>query len=173
MTSHTERPSSWPAEAGACIASARVARRWTDHNGHMNLAAYLMLFDRSFARFCDRVGIGPKQMEQSGRTIFVAETHLVYRHELALGEHVGIGLRVLALGPRKMHSYLTMVRLSDQQIMCINEKMDLCVDLASRRACVFPDAVAVHLQALHELESKLPAAAWASRRVEMAAQRPA
>ncbi|MDP3519522.1 MAG: thioesterase family protein [Hydrogenophaga sp.] len=173
MTTYTEQDSSWPAEAGVRIASARVARRWTDHNGHMNLAAYLMLFDRSFARFCDRVGIGPKQLEQSGRTIFVAETHLVYRYELALGEQVGVGLRVLALGSRKMHSYLSMVRLVDQQIVCINEKMDLCVDLASRRACVFPDAVAAHLQALHARESTLPAPAWASRRVEMSPQRPA
>lgn len=163
----------WPAEAGLRIASTRIARRWTDHNGHMNLAAYLVLFDRGFARFCDRVGIGPKQLDRTGRTIFVAETHLVYRQELTLGEQVGIGLRVLALGPRKMHSYLSMVRLGDGQIVCINEKMDLCVDLASRRACAFPDDVAARLRELHARESTLPPAAWASRRVEMSPARSA
>lgn len=168
------RPDSeWPAEAGQCIATARIARSWTDHNGHMNLAAYLMLFDRSFARFCEHIGIGPKQLEETSHTIFVAETHLVYRHELAINEQVGIGLRVLALGPHKMHSYLSMVRLSDRQIVCINEKIDLCVDLRSRRVCAFPQTVATRLQDLSQRESTLPRAEWAGRRVDMSPTRPA
>lgn len=139
----------------------------------MNMAAYLELFDRVFARFCDRVGIGPKQLDLNQRTIFVVETHLVYRHELALGEHVGVGMRVLALGPRKMHSYLSMVRLGDGQVVCVNEKIDLCVDLASRRACAFPDDVAARLAEFHARESMLTPAPWAGRRVEMSPARSA
>lgn len=132
----------------------------------MNLASYLYLFDRCFARFCDRIGIGPGQMDTTDRTIFVAEAHLVYRQELKLNEQVGIGLRVLSLGTRKMHSYLSMVRLSDGQIVCVNEKIDLCVDLRSRRVTAFPDDVASRLAKLHAQESVLTPAEWASRRVE-------
>lgn len=157
----------WPAAAGARIGTARIARKWTDHNGHMNLAAYLVLFDRCFARFCDRIGIGPRQMETTGRTIFVAETHLLYRAELKLGDQVGVGLRVLALGARKMHSYLSMVRLADGEIVCVNEKMDLCVDLQSRRATAFPKNAANQLARTHARESDLAPAEWASRRVMM------
>lgn len=129
---------SWPAQAGLRIGGARVSRKWTDHNGHMNLASYLSLFDSCFSRFCDRTGIGPKQILLSGRTIFVAETHLVYLREISQGETVDIGLRVLELGARKMRTYMTMLRSDTNEIVCVNEKLDLCVDLSTRRAATFP-----------------------------------
>lgn len=154
-----------PAAAGVCIGATRVYKHWTDHNGHMNLAAYLVAFDRSFARWCDRIGIGPRQISTTGRTIFVAETHLVYRRELHLGDQVAIGLRVLALAPKRMHTHLSMVRQDSGELVCVNEKLDVCVDLATRRTTAFPSAVFRQLQALHGREAELPPPHHAGQRV--------
>lgn len=160
-------PASFPAVAGCAIGSTPVYRCWTDHNGHMNLAAYLVAFDRCFARWCNRIGIGPRQLAATGRTIFVAEAHLVYRQELRLGDQVDIGIRVLALSPKRMHSHLTMVRRDNGELVCVNEKLDVCVDLATRRSAPFPDAVHAQLLALHAHEAAWPPPLHAGRRVAL------
>lgn len=147
-----------------------MARQWTDHNGHMNLAAYLALFDRCFARFCDRSGIGPQQMAHTQRTIFVAETHLVYLHELSRDEQVDVGLRILELGPRKMRTYLTMLRRDNGEPVAINEKLDLCVAMDTRRVTAFPPDVMALLAKIHARENKLPPPEFAGRRVQMQPQ---
>lgn len=158
-------PPTFPAEAGHLIGSTPVYRRWTDHNGHMNLAAYLVAFDRAFARWCNRVGIGPRQIAATGCTIFVAETHLVYRQELHLGDRVDIGLRVVTLSPGRMHSHLSMVRRDSGALVCVNEKIDVCVALATRRSCAFPPDVHARLQALQRHESELPPPPFSGRSV--------
>jgi acyl-CoA thioester hydrolase len=158
-------PPSFPAAAGSLIGSTQVYRQWTDHNGHMNLAAYLIAFDRAFARWCDRIGIGPRQIAATGCTIFVAETHLVYRQELHAGDRIDIGIRVLALSPKRMHSHLSMVRHDNGELVCVNEKLDVCVDLASRRSCPFPQVVHARMQALHRREAELPPPPMAGRSV--------
>lgn len=161
----TSLPPAWPAVAGLPIGSTPVYRQWTDHNGHMNLAAYLVAFDRAFARWCNQVGIGPRQIAATGCTIFVAETHLVYRQELHLGDRVDIGLRVLALSPTRMHSHLSMMRRDTGALVCVNEKIDVCVDLATRRACPFPPDVQARLQALQQQDAGLPPPPFAGRSV--------
>ena len=165
-TSASSSPS-WPAQAGLRIGGARVARQWTDHNGHMNLASYLFLFDRCFARFCDRAGIGPKQISKTGRSIFVAETHLVYQRELSMGEPVDVGLRVLELGARKMRTYMTMLHRDSGELVCVNEKLDICVDMTTRNATTFPENVRQLLDRLHAREGDLPPPEFAARRVQM------
>lgn len=161
----------FPEVAGSWVGRVRVPRAWTDHNGHMNLAAYLVAFDRRYARWCDDVGIGPKQIPETGRTIFVAQTHLVYRRELHLGDVVDIGLRVLALSDKRMHTHLTMVRGDTGEPVCVNEKLDVCVDLSTRRSAPFPPAVATRLQALHARERAWPAPLDAGQRVELPSPR--
>ena len=152
-------------ESPLCLYTASVPPEWIDHNGHMNLAAYLIAFDRCFARWCDHIGIGPHQIPETGRTIFVAETHLVYRHELHRGERVDIGIRVLALSPKRMHTHLSMVRREGGDLACVNEKLDVCVDLATRRSSPFPPAVLRTLQSVHDHEPHLPPPAHAGHRV--------
>jgi acyl-CoA thioester hydrolase len=157
------------ADRGLLIGRPRVLRAWTDHNGHMNLAAYLIAFDRCFARFCNGIGIGPEQKEATGKTIFVAETHLVYRRELLFNERVEVGLRILELSPKRMRSYLTMLHGDGAELVCVNEQLDTCVDLATRRSGEFPPDVYERLRQLHDRESTLPPAVYAGRGIALPA----
>lgn len=161
------RPDYLPQEAGLYIGSPKVLRQWTDHNGHMNLAAYLIAFDRCFSRFCDQTGIGPRQIPLTGKSIFVAETHLVYRRELLLGDQVDVGIRITHFSPKRIIAYLSMFHRDSGELACVNEQLDVCVDLATRHSSLFPNDVFTRLALLHAREAGLPPPPYAGRGIRM------
>lgn len=161
------RPDYLPQEAGLYIGSPKVLRQWTDHNGHMNLAAYLIAFDRCFSRFCDQTGIGPRQIPLTGKSIFVAETHLVYRRELLLGDQVDVGIRITHFSPKRIIAYLSMFHRDSGELACVNEQLDVCVDLATRHSSLFPSDVHTRLALLHAREAGLPPPPYAGHGIRM------
>ena len=72
-----------------------VIADWIDRNGHLNLAYYLVLFDRATDVLFDRLGVGAAYSAASGCSLFVVETHTLYERELALGARVRIDCHVL------------------------------------------------------------------------------
>ena len=49
-----------------------VLPAWTDYNGHMNLAYYVLIFDHATDAFYDHVGLGRKYREATGGSTFAS-----------------------------------------------------------------------------------------------------
>ncbi len=124
-----------------------VIADWIDRNGHLNLAYYLVLFDRATDVLFDRLGIGAAYSDASGCSLFVAETHTLYERELTLGARVRIACHVLGADAKRLHLAHEMFRADEAGRVALLEGMVLHVDLGTRRAAPFPAEIAASLAA--------------------------
>src|SRR2546422_11621092 len=91
----------------------RVRSEWIDHNGHMNMGYYLVVFDLATDEFFRWVGLDDAHRRARGVTTFSLETHVTSQREVGEGEmwHAGAGF-----------------------LAASNERMSVAVSLETRRA---------------------------------------
>ncbi len=56
-----------------------VEDEWIDYNGHMNMAYYLLIFDRCLDFVYDHLHIGEEYVRASGGSCFSREIQVNYR----------------------------------------------------------------------------------------------
>src|SRR2546421_12493413 len=81
-----------------------VLPEWIDWNGHLNLAYYVVLFDRATDLLFDELGLGLDYRRNEEKGTFVVETHNLYERELLVGQQVPAATHILRLGPKRPHT---------------------------------------------------------------------
>ena|SRR5207249_11350522 len=66
----------------------RVEDHWIDYNGHLNMAYYNVLFDRTVDEAYELIGVGADYVAKHKHSFFTAEAHLRYLRELHAGDPV-------------------------------------------------------------------------------------
>jgi acyl-CoA thioester hydrolase len=144
-----------------------VHEEWLDHNGHMNVAAYLIAFDSAVRTLCTGLGIGPDQIPLSGRTIFVGQANIVYRHELVRGSRIRITARILAVTDGRAHACLSMFDEDRDVLAAFNEQLFVCADMATRRPCPFPPVPNERFRAVFETQRGFALPKYVGRRIRL------
>jgi acyl-CoA thioester hydrolase len=125
-----------------------VQPEWIDANGHMNLAYYVVLFDRATDLVYDVVGVGQAYREATGNSTFTAETHTLYEREVRLGERVRVVGHLLGADTKRLHYFHEMFHAEGGQRVAAQELMALHIDMASRRVAPFPPDLHARIQAM-------------------------
>src|SRR4051812_38732512 len=115
-----------------------VLPEWIDWNGHMNLAYYVVLFDRATDLLFDELGLGLDYRRNEEKGTFVVETHNLYERELLVGERVRIATQILGSDDKRLLLGHEMFRLRDGERSATQELMFLHIDLKARRGGPFP-----------------------------------
>lgn len=144
-----------------------VLPEWIDANDHMNLAYYIVLFDRATDVLYEEFDIGPAYKQRANCGTFAAETHNLYEQELLLGERVRIDTYVLGVDAKRLHLAHEMFRLSDGARAATQELMYLHVDLVARKVSPWPEAIRARLEEARVAHAALPRPAWIGRRIAM------
>ena len=63
-----------------------VLPEWTDYNGHMNVAFYLLAFDHATDAFFDHLDLGHAYRKRTDCSLFTLEAHVSYAKELNEGD---------------------------------------------------------------------------------------
>src|ERR1700752_3026201 len=63
-----------------------VRPEWIDHNGHMNMGYYLVVFDFATDEFFRWVGLGEAHRTERKVTTFCLEAHVTYHREVRSGD---------------------------------------------------------------------------------------
>ena len=142
-----------------------VRPEWIDHNGHLNLAYYILLFDEATDALWGSLGLGDA-IRATGFGTFAVETHTLYRAELMEGETVGVRSVVLGADGKRLHVAHEMRRMRDGAVSAQQELLYLCVDLGTRRAAGWPGEMAARLAGRVGTAPE-----WVGRRVTMPAAR--
>lgn len=135
---------------------AQVVPEWIDDNGHMNVAYYVLAFDRATDRLLDRLGIGEAYRQATGHSVFVVEAHITYERELRAGDPFKIETRLIDADRKRLHLFHTMTRVASGDVAAAIELMTLHVDLAGPRAAPFPDEAFVKIEAVLTANRSLP-----------------
>jgi acyl-CoA thioester hydrolase len=121
---------------------------WLDGNGHLNMAYYHVMFDRTVDVALDLLGLGAAYRDAHGASIFNVETHVVYRREVHAHDLVRVSFQLLGRDDKRLHGFETMERLGDGELVATSESLFIHVELASRRAGPLPEAAAVRADAM-------------------------
>jgi len=136
-----------------------VLPEWLDHNGHMNVAGYLVAFDKACCKFCTSAGIGPDRIQSTDRSIFVGQVNIVYRREVLANDTLIICARIRAMSEDRMVLYLTMYKRNADGSVTLSaacEELAVAVSMTTRRPAAFPQNVRTWFERVWGAEAQLP-----------------
>jgi acyl-CoA thioester hydrolase len=148
-----------------------VLPEWIDNNGHMNLAYYVVLFDRATDTVYDALGVGQAYREATGNSTFTAETHTLYEREVRVNERVRIVGHLLGVDAKRLHYFHEMFHAEDGHRVAAQELIALHIDLRVRRTTPFAPALLEQLQAVVRARAGEPLPEGVGRRITMPAAR--
>lgn len=140
-----------------------VLPEWTDYNGHLRDAFYLLIFSYATDGWMEAIGLDAAGRSASGCSLFTLECHLNFLREAKQGEHLEVHSRVLGHDYKRVHLYHSLHRPDEPDELAASEQMLLHVTLAGPRAAPFPQELLESLAAISERQRELPTAKWVGR----------
>ena len=131
---------------------AAVEPDWIDYNGHMNVAYYVLVFDRATDAFLDYLGLDEALREATGSSTFSVEAHITYQREVAQGDPLRFTTQLLGYDRKRIHYLHKMYHAEEGYLASTVEWMTLHVDLKIRKVAPLPPQVLARLaeiQAAH------------------------
>jgi acyl-CoA thioester hydrolase len=138
---------------------------WIDGNGHMNVAYYVLAFDRATDVFYDALGIGWSYVERQRKSLFTLAMNVDYLREMVVGADARIVTRLLDHDHKRIHYFHEMSDGGGAWLAATNELLAMHVDLATRRSAAFPEAVLARLAAMQSAHAGLPPPAQLGRKL--------
>ena len=80
------------------ISTETIKKEWTDYNGHMNVAYYILIFDQNAAEtLMTKLNMGEKSALETNKSTMVVETNTKYLNEVKEGEEINVNLLFLTM----------------------------------------------------------------------------
>jgi len=143
----------------------RVRPEWIDHNGHMNMGYYLVVFDLATDEFFGWVGLDEAHRRARRVTTFSLETHVTYQREVREGDPLRFTTRLIGFDAKRLHYFHEMWHAGAGYLAATNELMSLHVSLETRRAVPMAREILDRLGAILTDHEKLPLPAQVGRSI--------
>jgi len=140
---------------------------WTDYNGHLRDAYYLLVFSLATDALMDEIGLDEAGRADTGHSMFTLESHLNYLQEVKEGTPIEVHTQILGVDAKRMHLFHFLHVAGADTLLSVNEQMQLNVDMAGPRAAPFALAVLPRVQALAAAHAGLPRPKHAGRSIAL------
>lgn len=138
---------------------------WIDYNGHLNMAYYMVLFDRGSDEAFAHLGMGPDYAASRKFTTYTGEAHICYLREVHGAMPVVSVLQLLGHDAKKLHTFQELRHAEEGWVAATCEMVTLHVDMAGPKVAPFPDDIAANVAAMAARHAGLPQPERAGRRV--------
>ncbi len=145
----------------------QIEPQWIDYNGHLNMAYYNVIMDRSIDELFAAVGMGPNYLKERNGSTMTAECHVRYIREVHLGDPLQVSAYVIAADDKRIHTFEELRHATEGWLSATSENMTLHIDMNVRKVAPFPSDIAERLRAVAEAHARLPRPEGSGRRVEM------
>lgn len=143
------------------ITGQTVLPEWIDYNGHMNVAFYVLAFDKALDVVFDRLDLGAEYVSRTGSSAFILQNHVAYLAELKLGNPIRVSFQLLDFDTKRIHYFMHMYHASEGFLAATAEQVMMHVSLETRRSSPFPAEALAKWATVHAAHLKLPAPAAA------------
>ena len=133
-----------------------VRPEWIDHNQHMNMGYYLVVFDLATDEFFGWVGLDDAYRRAGGVTTFCLEAHVTYHREVRAGDPLRFTTLLLGHDAKRMHYFHEMYHAREGYLAATNELLSLHVSTETRRAAPIAPDVLARLAAIQSAHNPLP-----------------
>ncbi|WP_120502458.1 thioesterase family protein [Roseovarius sp. EL26] len=139
---------------------------WIDHNNHLNMGYYTVLFDRMSDEVFAELGFGPNYVKRTNHTTFSAEFHIRYLREVKLGERLRSSFYMLDYDGKRFHTYQELFH-EDGWISATGEGLTLHVNLDGPKVAPMPDDILARVSKMAKAHATLPSPADVGRKIEI------
>ena len=144
------------AQSGPFICSEmQIEKDWIDYNGHLNMAYYNVIMDRSIDELFAAMGMGPNYLQARNGSTMTAEAHVRYLREVHLGDPLQVTAYVIGADDKRLHTFEELRHAKEGWISATSENMTLHIDMNVRKVAPFPSDVAERIRAVADAHAKL------------------
>jgi acyl-CoA thioester hydrolase len=126
----------------------QIEPQWIDHNGHLNMAYYNVMFDRAIDEMWLQLGMGPGYVKERQGSSFTAECHVRYLREIHLGDPVQVSILLVGADEKRLHTFEQLRHASEGWLSATSENMTIHIDMSARRTAPFPPDIAARIAAV-------------------------
>ena len=120
------------------LSKQKVIKDWTDYNGHMNDAYYVLIFDIYGAEILmNKFNMGEQSAKTTKKSTMVVESHITYNQEVTEGEEVDVNLLYFDHDKKRLLYKMEMVHKEKKYVASTIEVLSLYVDLGQRKVSEF------------------------------------
>ena len=142
-----------------------VKPEWIDHNGHMNMGYYLVVFDLATDAFFDWVGLGRDHRVERRITTFCLEAHVTYHREVRADDPLRFTTTLLDFDAKRIQYFHQMFHATDGHLAATNELMSLHVSQETRRGAPMAPEILDRLARIKAAHDELPRPPQVGRRI--------
>ena len=122
------------------LSSQKIIKDWIDYNDHMNVAYYLLIFDKFGADNLNRIfKIGEESAKNTGMSTMIVETNITYNQELKLDDEVDINLLYFDHDKKRLQYKMEMINKKEGYLASTFEALALYVNLNTRKVSEFEE----------------------------------
>jgi acyl-CoA thioester hydrolase len=145
------------ARTGPYICSVmQIEQDWIDYNGHLNMAYYNVIMDRSIDELFAVLGMGPNYLKARNGSTMTAECHVRYLREVHLGDPLQVTAYVIGADEKRLHTFEELRHATEGWVSATSENMTLHMDMNARKVAPFPSDIAERIRAVADAHAKLP-----------------
>lgn len=145
-----------------------VKPEWIDHNDHMNMGYYVVVFDQATDHFFRFIKLDRAYRRKNNITTFSLEAHITYDREVGLGDLLRFDTRLLDFDEKRIHYIHEMYHAVDGYLAATNELMSLHVSEETRRAAPMTPEVMARLAQVKTAHAALPPLRQVGRSIGLA-----
>ena len=119
------------------VSNEIIKSEWTDYNKHLNMAYYVLIFDKAWEVILEKFKMGEHSAKSSGMSTMVVETNTTYDSEVKEGDEVEIVLSFFDHDKKRLHFRLEMIEKKSKKLSSTIEMLSLHVDLNKRKVAEF------------------------------------
>ena len=119
------------------VSNEIIKSEWTDYNKHLNMAYYVLIFDKAWEVILEKFKMGEHSAKTSGMSTMVVETNTTYNSEVKEGDEVEIVLTFFDHDKKRLHFRLEMIEKKSKKLSSTIEMLSLHVDLNKRKVAEF------------------------------------
>ena len=121
------------------VTTTTIIKDWTDYNDHMNMAFYVLIFDKAWEVILEKFKMGEHSAKTTKKSTMVVETHTTYNNEVKEGDEVDIFLTHLDHDKKRIHYKLEMYEKNKNILSATTEVLSLYIDLNVRKVAEFDE----------------------------------
>ena len=119
------------------LSTTKIINDWTDYNGHMNLAFYILVFDKGAEEILSKFKMGEQSAKTTKKSTMAVESHTTYNNEVKENEEVDVYLSYFDHDKKRLHYKLEMYEKSKNILSATTEVLSLYIDLNIRKVAEF------------------------------------
>ena len=132
-----------------------IKKEWTDYNEHLNMAYYVLIFDKAWEIILEKFKMGENSAKTTKMSTMVVETHTTYNNEVKQGDSVDIVLTFFDHDKKRLHFRLEMYEKNSKKLAATIEMLSLYIDLNQRKVTEFePEKFKIMSDFISENKSK-------------------